>query len=192
MGLPDEFYQKVIIFDGPDGTGKTNIARELSRRMKIPYFKFSGEADYWRKGQFRTALEFDQPFMQQFLRQTGHDVVWDRAYPSEWVYSQVFGRKTNWQLLASLDQHYAYMGAWIVVPLRLDYSGNRRDEFVGSDVLPKLHDTYLRFCEWTRCSSLQIYVDTFGNDLGREVEAIAGHLMFDRKERVSMVLRGDR
>ena len=164
--------QRIIIFDSPDGTGKTNIAQGLAEQLEIPYFKFNREHDYWRKGQFKTALEFDQPYLLQLLQQTRQSIIIDRAYPAEWVYSQVFGRETNEPLIKELDRAYAELGAWIIVPLRDSYQGNRQDEVVPQDKLTQLHDMYDVFADWTECNVLRIYVDTFGNDLIRELDAI--------------------
>ena len=184
--------QRVIIFEGPDGTGKTTIARELAKKIEVPYFKFNGEHDFWRKGKFKTALEFDQPFMQQLLLQTGMDIVWDRAYPSEWVYFQVFNRETNMEVLDALDAAYARMGAWIVVTLRKDYAaGTKQDELVTREKVLELHRVYNEFCEWTRCNTIRIYVDTFGNRVERQLPALMDNIKVgDRSVRKSIVLKG--
>jgi thymidylate kinase len=185
--------QRIIIFDGPDGTGKTNIAQALSEKISVPYFKFSGEADYWRKGQFKTALEFDQPFMLEFLKQTRYDVIWDRAYPAEYVYSQIYDRETNMELIGKLDAEYARLGAWIVIPMRENYTDSRPDELVSRDALRSLHDGYEDFCnKFTLCSTLRLYVDTFNNDIDQELAAILEHVKFSYSRfQVSIVVKGD-
>lgn len=169
-------HQKVIIFDSPDGTGKTNISQALSQELKVPYFRMGSQHDNWRRGKFKTALEFDQTYISEFLRQTGHSVIIDRAYPSEWVYSRVFGRDTNTKVLFQVDEAFAKMGTTIVIPLRHDYSKSREDEVVLNSELPKLHDAYLEFQKWTQCNTIAIYVDDFENDLNRELPLIIGSL----------------
>ncbi len=190
----DQFklIQRVVIFDGPDGTGKTSIARALAKSIDVPYFKFGGEADYWRRGQFRTALEFDQPFMLQFLQQTKTELIWDRAYPSEWVYASVFKRETNWNLIKQLDANYAELGAWIVVPLRTSYDDNREDEFVPGYKLKELHNVYEDFCDnFTQCNTLRLYVDTFQDRLDLELAVIKEHVKFGSgRGQVSIIVKG--
>lgn len=172
--------QKIVIFDSPDGTGKTNIANGLSKKIGVPYFRMDTQHDNWRKKRFQEALEFDQTYIASFLRQTHGNVIMDRAYPSEWVYSKVFKRETNEQVLERVDREFAQMGAYIIVPLRRDYANNREDEVVPKEKLQALHDTYLAFCQWSRCTTIKIFVDDFSDDLEKELAAIVPEFDFDR------------
>jgi len=164
--------QKIYIFDSPDGTGKTEIGKCLSSVYGIPYFKVTTEHDNWRKGTFIDALRFDQTYISQFLEQTGQSVIIDRAYPAEWVYSQVFGRKTDDAVLKRVDTTFARLGTTIVIPLRHSYKGSRVDEVIPEDKLQLIHDTYLKFAEWTACNTIQLYVDDFDNNLAKELKQI--------------------
>ena len=170
--------QRVIIFDSPDGTGKTNIAKSLSGVLGIPYFKMNTEHDNWRAGRFKDALEFDQPYLLQFLKQTGHSAIIDRAYPAEWVYSRIYRRETNDELLRELDYGFSRLGTNIVIPLRNSYAGSRKDELVRGEVLPLLHEGYINFSAWTVCHAIPIYVDELGNDLLGELREIIPRLEF--------------
>lgn len=170
--------QKIIIFDSPDGTGKTNIAQALSMDLKIPYFRMDTQHQNWRKGKFKEALEFDQPYLAEFIRQTHSNVIIDRAYPAEWVYSRVFDRPTNDEVLEQIDLAFARMGAYIVIPVRHDYSKARKDDLVDKKHLPLLHETYMEFARWSRCTTITIYVDAFGNDLKKEIAALKEDLDF--------------
>lgn len=113
--------QHVIMFVGPDRCGKTNIAKELEKRLGIPYFKpeherltylesrslmggavgFSVEdcqavikfKQNTARQRFLHDLHFADPRMRDFLTQTKHSVIMDRGFPCEWAYSQVMGRE---------------------------------------------------------------------------------------------------
>jgi hypothetical protein len=180
--------QKIVIFDSPDGTGKTNIAVALAAKLGIPYFKMTTEHENWRKGKFKEALEFDQTYLMQFLRQTRYSVVIDRAYPAEWVYSQVFNRETNIDLIRSIDDEFARMGACIVIPVREDYSKSRDDDLVNKDMLPKLHDKYMEFRDFTKCSTVTMYVDSYRENLNEELSVLVPELNFNRYNHIDVVL----
>jgi thymidylate kinase len=164
--------QRVIILEGPDGCGKTNIGQGLSKKMGIPYFKMTTEAENWRKGKFKEALEFDQTYLAQLLKQTGYDLIIDRAYPSEWVYSQVFGRETNHHVLRRVDDIFAEIGAHIVIPWRQDYAKCRADELVPNEKLKTIHDKYFEFIKWTKCDTIPVNVDHYGDNLQLELDYI--------------------
>lgn len=164
--------QKIYIFDSPDGTGKTEISKELSRRIGIPYFKMTTEHENWRNGTFKEALRFDQTYIAEFLRQTHHSVIIDRAYPAEWVYSKVFNRETDDVVLERVDRIFSDLGAFIVIPVRDDYSNSREDEVVPREKLQEIHDTYKMFAEWTKCHVIELNVDKLQNDLNAEMDSI--------------------
>jgi len=166
------YDQKIYIFDSPDGTGKTEIAKELSRRIQVPYFKMTTEHENWRKGTFIDALRFDQTYLAQFLKQTRHSAIIDRAFPAEWVYSRVFGRMTDHDVLNKVDADFAELGARIIMPLRRDYTNTRDDEVVPREKYQAIHNMYLQFSSWTKCSVVQLYVDDFENKLSDEIHQI--------------------
>jgi thymidylate kinase len=171
--------QKIVIFDGPDGCGKTNIAQGLSMDLKVPYFRVTTQERNWEGDRFMQSLRFAEPMIVEMVRQLKLDVIFDRSYPAEWVYSQAYRRETDMEVLERVDRAFAEMGANIVIPLRRDYKGSRKDEFVSEEMLPVLHEGYLAFTRWTKCSSVVIYVDDFKNDLKREIEMIKPELKFD-------------
>ena len=170
--------QRIVIFDSPDGTGKTEMARDLANYSfvlgaNLPYFRMGSQHRNFAEGLFKTALEFDQTYISEFLFQTGHSVVIDRAYPSEWVYSKVFDRDTNEDVLAAVDEKFAEMGTVIVISRRRDYSKNREDEVIANDRLQEIDDLYEEFVnDFTSCRTIQIFVDDFDNKLDRELPAL--------------------
>lgn len=170
--------RKIVVFDSPDGTGKTQIAQALSMELKVPYFRMPTQHENWKKGKFKEALEHDQPMLLELIRQLKLDVVVDRAWPAEFVYSKVFKRETNPDVLRRIDDEFARLGAYVVIPVRHDYSKGKEDDLVRKETLPALHEAYMEFRRWTRCSTVTIYVDDYGNDLLKEVRALRDELDF--------------
>jgi thymidylate kinase len=165
--------QKVVIFEGCDKVGKTEMARELAKRLEIPYFKNKSE---WRafssdKEYFVKALRYGDPYFYTFLRDTNTSVILDRSYPSEWVYSKVYDRKTDDDALTHIDSLAASFGVKIVIPYRTSYSGLKDDiHDIGEYHLQKLSDTYETFAKWTKCDVLRFCIDS--EDLEWEMNTI--------------------
>lgn len=166
--------QVIVQLVGPDMTGKTQIAKELAHRLGVPYFKASSERETYLTGpdMFVNQLRYADPRMVDFLRQTGHSVVFDRGYPCEFVYSDVMNRETDMAALRHVDRAYAELGTRIVVCTRRNYDGivDDIDSSITSGVLQLLEKRYRLFSEWTSCECLFIYVDD--EDLDREVSEI--------------------
>ena len=170
--------QQIIIFEGPDGCGKTNISTELSSGLGVPYFK---NKDEWKffvddPSYFVNALTYGDPYFLSYLEQTGASVIVDRWYPSEWVYSQIFDRPTNMDALDRIDHRAAALGAKIIIPVREDYSDvvDQFDEVITPSILQNVHEAYLRFADWTACSTFFLNVDD--EDITRELAEIQDFL----------------
>lgn len=168
--------QKVIILDGPDGTGKTHIGKELSWVTGIPYFKNKDEHKYFLKDPvyFIHAIRYVDTYFTSYLETSGASIILDRAYPSEWVYSTALDRPTDMGILRELDDRHAALGTHIVIPHRSDYALVKDDYDVVNDNIRKIHDLYMEFAAWTKCSCLVLNVDD--EDLTREVKDIMGFM----------------
>lgn len=137
-----------MIVVGPDRVGKTSLCKALSGQTGIPVFKCPSEKEIFKNGG-ADSLSFDL-MLTHFLQQTGHRMISDRGYPCEWVYSSVFGRKTDYEKLEKIDAMHRLLGTNIVfvyssVPPREEDDLVPRDRYM--DVVRK----YRHFCEWTNC-----------------------------------------
>jgi len=156
--------QQVIIFEGPDGCGKTNISAELSRRTGIPVFKNDGEWSHFGAGNaaeyFRLTAQYSYPFALSMIRQTKLSIIFDRAHPSEWTYSRAFGRERCDDLIARGDELCAALGAKIIIPLRSDYSRVVDEYGVTPTHLQTLDGLYREYASSvTKCQTLLLNVD---------------------------------
>ena len=101
----------IVAFIGPDMTGKSNIAAALSEDADIPVFKNGGE---WKteldsEDYFVNLLKFGGPFLMDFMKQTKPNVILDRFYPCELVYSKAFGRETDMKAVSWMDNEFSKM-----------------------------------------------------------------------------------
>lgn len=174
--------QTVVIFEGPDRCGKTNIARELSKRLKIPYFKNSVEIDKFGildDEYFTKASRYIDTYMTDFLYQTKTSVIFDRNYPSEYVYPRVFGRKQDLSILKKIDDMHVKIGTKIIIPQRSSYTGiiDPVHPQINEDRLRELDELYEEFSIWSQCEVLRLNVDD--EDLTREVNEVLAFLSDD-------------
>lgn len=178
--------QQVIIFDGPDGCGKTNIAEALSRALGIPVFKNQFEWDNFdlnsSNNYFISAIKYQHPYVLSFIKQTGTSVIFDRAHPSEFAYSRVFGRETCEKSIKLCDVMSSGLNAKIIIPYRTSYE-NVQDEYgVTAEHLRILEHEYREFANITACDVYFLNVDD--EDLDRELGEIIDFLGDDNESRV--------
>jgi len=169
------FKQRIIILEGVDMSGKTEISHELSKRLDIPRFKASNEHDVFlnrSENHFIKHLQYADPRVVDLLSQTKQSLIMDRAYPSEWVYSKVLGRETDDRMLEKIDQSFANLGAWIIICHRSSYASivDDLDSSIDASVLDRLDNEYRRFLKFTKCKTMLLNVDD--ENLQREINDI--------------------
>lgn len=171
--------QRLIIFDSEDGNGKTEIATALSQELGIPRFKYEmeHECDFGspNEDRFKLCIQHAMPMLQSFMAQTRQSVIFDRAYPSEWVYARYFNRPTCPASLRRIDDWHAEHGAKIIIPFRTEAVRDEDDyTFLTADVKHRLAQLYREFAVWTKCDVLFLNVDD--EDLDREMRDILAWL----------------
>ena len=166
--------QKIIVFAGPDKCGKTEISRELSRRLNIPTFKASTEKGKFRNEEdFILEMQYADPRMIDILRQTGYSLILDRAWPCEWVYSTAFSRETDGEAIFVSDKGFASMGTKVGICYRTCYNGlvdEDAPDRLTPNVLSKLEQLYRSFAQMSACDFYFLNVDD--EDLEREINEI--------------------
>ena len=163
--------QKIIIFEGADKSAKSTIAQELSNMINVPYFKFK-VWDYFKDNKFKNATYFDQPYILEFLKQTGYSVIIDRGYPSEYVYAQVFDRDFDRNFLEKLDIEFSKLNTTIIICFKKN--NKEKDEIIPQDKYEKIIEKYLDFSLKTRCKV--IILDTSSMDIKTQLLFLMGHL----------------
>lgn len=152
-------------------TGKTNIAKALSSLTGIPYYKNKGDASAFAENATREEFilgmsKWADPYLVDFLQQTGHSAILDRNYPSEWVYSRCFNRKTDDNLTMALDTGFSTLNATIILCRRKSYAGISDDIFpdaIKQEQLEKLDSLYEEFSKLTQCRVVTLWTDQFSN-----------------------------
>ena len=187
LALRESDMQKVIIFDGPDNTGKSHIGKELSRQTGITYFKNADEHRYFLKDPeyFVHAIRYVDTYFTSYLEASGASIILDRAWPSEWIYSQALGRKTDFGVLRELDERHAALGTHLVITWRHDYSSKKDDYEQVNANIERIHNLYMKFAEWTQCKTLLLNVDD--ENLEREILEIRKNINVWKQPHKSLV-----
>lgn len=167
--------QNIIILEGGDCTGKSEIARELKRIFGFETYRPTRQ-DVMRQG---TQIEkiknqiLEGIALVDILSQSRHSLVFDRYYPSEWVYSKVFQRPQHLEELTKVDEAFASIGAKIVICFKTNFS-NYSDDIIPIEKCLEINKTYIDFSLWTRCFTSML--DTTAVDLNLEIAHILGIL----------------
>ena len=169
--------QRIVIVVGPDMTGKTQIAKELARRLQIPYFKASSEHHAFlnEPDKFIKDIRYADPRLVDFIAQTKASVVMDRGFPCESVYARALGRDTDEKAIERVDRAYHELGANVVFCFRKNgFNGIVDDidpERLTSEKLEQIQEFYKIYANlFITCRFMFLYVDD--EDLDREVTDI--------------------
>lgn len=165
----------MIILEGTERVGKTEIAKGLSASLNIPIFKAQVQKKFFMsdRSQFLPFLRFGETTLADFLEQTGTSVILDRNWPSEIVYSEYFKRQTDSDVVAQLDETYARMGALIVVCTRLNgYVGfvDEDDLTIKEKQIAEIDALYKKRIPSVK--TRHFFLDTSDEDLDRELRDI--------------------
>lgn len=157
--------QRVITFEGPDKVYKSTLAKLVSYELGNDrlYYKASGEHDTFLNGQdkFLMQLRYADPRMVDYLTQSGNSIVMDRHIASEYSYAKFFKRKTDFNVILSLDAKLAALGAKIVFCTRRSFKGvsDQMHNSLTEDALAQISRFYDDYMHITKCKVLKVYVD---------------------------------
>lgn len=164
-----------VLVVGPDRVGKTTIVKHLSKLLGIEAFKCPAEKDIFLKmgDNSHLTLWFDK-MLAHFLMQTGYRFISDRAYPCEFVYSQVFGRKFDHEMFGETEWIHSQIGT-VILYLYSSKQPVEPDDIVPSDRYWDVVRKYDEFCEQTPVRVVKFdtsrMLDAFGDgtDISEEI-----------------------
>lgn len=165
--------QQLIIFEGPDMCGKTEISHAVAERLGVPVYKSGREHDLFhdKDAQYLT-LKYGNYEMIKLLETTNANVIFDRFFPSEWVYSQVYDRTRDLELVMEFDKYWASLGGKIVWLDKPEMDGE--DELIENDRYNQIREKYKQYMSMTSC---EVYhLDTSDHDLENQVNKICNFL----------------
>lgn len=160
----------VIVFEGPDKSGKSTIAQHFAERYNFNYYKNPRERQQKLAGEIRYVAKYAGLWYADYIRQVPQRVIIDRHYISEWVYSHVEQRERDDAVLREIDKAFASIGAFIIICYRDDYT-SFIDETTPTTMLPQLAEAYKLFPHWSQVKNI-LFLNTTNELLDEQCEKI--------------------
>ena len=146
----------LLIIEGPDNCGKTNIASLLSNILKIPVYKSGREVDAFNEidAQYNI-LKWGVYEQLKMIETYGGGIIFDRFFPSEFVYSRVYNRKSDIELIKKYDKELNKLGGKIIFLDKEVMDGE--DDLIKEEKYQKIREQYEIYKnEITSCSHITI------------------------------------
>lgn len=162
--------QSIVIFEGHDKSGKSTIAKELSKRFNVPYFKVQRDKYRWDPN---ANLDYGTEQITQFLEQTGHSVILDRFHGSDYMYNRLFKRETRDEKVFDIDERLSNLNTFIVLCYKNKdaYEDDPEDaDFISIDDYTKMTDLYYQFMIDSDCRF--IILNTSNQDIEEQLGEI--------------------
>lgn len=166
--------QTIIIFEGHDGSGKSNIAEALSKKLEIPIFKSNKEKIRWHD--HAISLMYTVDGITELLEQTKYSIIFDRWHVSEYAYSKVFGRFTSIEKIFDIDKRLSKLNTLIIHCFKNEEAFKTDEhDIVKTNQYNEIIYNYRYFLEKSRCQILNI--NTTDEDLDKQIEKILSKIM---------------
>lgn len=146
--------QKIIVFEGPDNTFKSPLAKKLSEKINVPLFKNKQEKELFREQDaYYYEFRYSQSYITQFLNQTKYSIILDRSWPSQFVYSKITNRKFDYDHWLKIDKDFSEMNTFVFITYRKDYSRCIDDLFSNQEII-KQDSLYRQFDNESCCKNI--------------------------------------
>jgi thymidylate kinase len=161
----------ILIFEGHDKSGKTTIAKELSKRLNIPRFKVQRDNFNWDPA---ANLKYLTEGVTQFICQTDASIILDRWHPSDFMYSKLFLRPVDMDIVKSIDARLAERNALIIYCYKdpEQFIVDEEDAaFVNPSMYGSMTSLYQQFAAlYSKCR--YIFLNTSDQDLEKQLDTI--------------------
>jgi thymidylate kinase len=166
----------ILILEGPDRCGKTEIGKALSKQYFMSYFKNHREHENFTNQTFLGTAFVEAAYIIDMLKQVefkDFGIIFDRHMPSEYVYSKVYNRPTHEESIWKIDKELADLGAVILYCTKTTYK-EFEDEVITLDKIETIKQYYEEYFKHTKMRVIRL--DTTDENLEREIYEIGNHL----------------
>lgn len=167
--------QKIIILEGHDRSGKSHIAKALSKELAIPIYKAHRDKHWWDP---IINIHYFTEAVTQFIEQTGISVILDRWMPSDYMYSTLFKRDISFNKIFELDARFAKMNALLVICFKNEdkYIVDTEDfEFVNPKMYTQMTELYTEYCKQSKIKNI-LFLNTSDENINSQIKTILNAL----------------
>lgn len=161
--------QRVFIMEGPDSCGKTEIGKELANVYNMSYFKNIREHKNFISNNFINSAFVEAFYAINLLKQVQfkeNGIIFDRHIPSEYVYSKVFNRETNEEVIWHIDDELANLGA-VTIYCYKDFYNTYNDSLIELSRIEELKREYENYLIQTSMDFCRLNTDD--ENLSRQI-----------------------
>lgn len=179
-----EKRQFIIHFVGHDNVGKTSIARELSYRLKIPYFSNPTNADYHVNNPVANMAKLHAEGLLEYslLNQIGFSMIRDRNYVCERVYATLYQRETDVEFINELHKAYCIFPDFYIIYCHKDkFREKFEDEYVKEEEVFGLKMLYEATLKLLPCQEKIMWLDTTDENIELQIKKIKDFIEWEKK-----------
>jgi len=176
--------QFIIHFVGHDNAGKTSIAKELSSRLKIPYFNNPTNAEYHTNNPIANIAKLHAEGLLEYslLNQIGFSMIRDRNYVCERVYSTLYNRETDIEFLNELHKAYCIFPDFYIIYCHKDgFKEKFEDEYVKEEEVFGLKMLYEATLSLLPHQEKILRLNTTNEDLEEQIKIIKDFIQWEKK-----------
>jgi len=163
--------QYIIILEGHDRSGKTHIAKALSKELGISVFKVQRDNHNWSP---EMNLKYLTEGISQFLEQVGSSVILDRWHPSDYMYDKLFGRPSDLTKILDIDKRLAKLNTLLVICYKTPehYQEDPEDaDFVNPTMYSQMTEYYKEFVDMSSIKR-KLLLNTSDENINKQLHAI--------------------
>ena len=132
-----------LIFEGPDRCGKSNISSALSELIDVPAYKSGREHSLFNvpNAQYNV-LKWAVYEQIKMIEICDASIIFDRFFPSEFVYSRVYNRPSDDELVFEYDGWWDRLDGKIIFCEKQCAGLNWDDEIISKNRYDEIKENY--------------------------------------------------
>ena len=166
----------IIVFEGHDMTGKTNIAHELTKQDFMSKYKiFKSKAEHGRWWDPCVSSLYSWSAFLGVIELYKLDIIFDRFFPSEYAYGNAFNRNISENMIFKFDKQCADYGCVIIYCYKDEASYQEDDEKITPmDKYNDIKKYYEEFFAKTKCKVIRL--NTSSENLSEQIAFLTNEL----------------